>query len=810
MKNLIFRFYVLGIAIALIVIIGMTIEYRAFKEVVVSEVKENIVFARENITHQVLGRLTEKSQVIRDAGVFVRLSSDDSQRLDYFEALLKDNPTFASIYFGSIDNVMINGSGWMPPVNFDLRTRPWYVKAVQEDALIYTSAFLNASKDHVIVTIAQPVYGENQEMLGVIAGDIQLDAIIQMINNQVISNNGYSFLIDAQNNLIAHPKLAQSAAVDLYSVDDISTNLAGILASGSDKPTLITLDGVNGYLSFGKIPNTDWTMASFIPEKVYFTSNRQLLATFLLTILAVSLMFGLFSILQRLYIINPLYAIDKDIRKIVQEGVTYRLPESENDAFNMIRKSINLELEKTEGLFVALSESESHVRAILNIHPDIIFVISSLGDFLEFQTNPVDQQLFARMRAYLGKNVFEVMPADVARRTMIAIEHALDLGDVQSFDYSLVVDNVTKYYEARFIRAANQNVVCIVRDITERQLNLMLIEKLSYRDQLTGLYNRRFFDEESRRLDTARSLPLSLVLIDVNGLKLTNDAFGHLMGDALLRRVSSVLQHCFRAEDIIARFGGDEFVVLLPSTNRADTEIIVNRIYQSIEDEDFGAIKLSVSIGYETKTIVEESLKDIFIKAEDHMYSRKLNESQRMRYQTVKGIIDTLNGNSEVERHHASEVGRLSRLIGEMLDLTVQELKDLENGAKLHDIGKISIKDEILNKPDVLTESEYIDIKRHTESGYQILKSVNLYTSIADIALSHHERWDGLGYPQQLSGEAIPKLARIVAVADAFEAMVSYRPYRAERTRLEAIEEIANNAGTQFDPVVVEAFLKII
>ena len=143
MKNLIFRFYALGLAIALIVMIGMTLEYRAFKEVVVSEVKENIIFARENISHQVLGRLTEKSQVIQDAGVFVGLTDDDTLLINYFEALMKDNATFSSIYFGSIDNKMINGSGWMPPTNFDLRVRPWYVKAVQEDALIYTSAFLN-------------------------------------------------------------------------------------------------------------------------------------------------------------------------------------------------------------------------------------------------------------------------------------------------------------------------------------------------------------------------------------------------------------------------------------------------------------------------------------------------------------------------------------------------------------------------------------------------------------------------------------------------------------------------------------------
>ena len=583
-----------------------------------------------------------------------------------------------------------------------------------------------------------------------------------------------------------------------------------LFRSGSTVPELITIDGVRGYLSFGKISNTDWTMASFIPEKVYLTSNRQLLIVFLLTLLAVGTMFGLFIMLQRLYIINPLYAIDKDIGKIVREGISYRLPESENDAFNLLRKSINLELDKTENLFCALSESESHVRAILNVHPDIIFVVSSLGDFLEFQTNPIDQDLFNRMRAFLGKNVYEVFPADIARQAMIAIELTLDQGDVQSFEYSLDINNTTKYYEARIIKATHNNVVSIVRDITEQKLNLMLIENLSYRDQLTGLYNRRFFDEEARRLDTSRNLPLSLVLIDVNGLKLTNDAFGHLMGDALLQCVSNILSLCFRAEDIIARFGGDEFVVLLPNTNRVDTELIVNRIYQSIEDEDFGAIKLSVSIGFETKTSSEENLKDVFIKAEDFMYSRKLNESQRMRFQTVKGIIDTLNSKSDIELQHASEVCKLSRLIGESLDLTHQEMKDLENGAKLHDIGKISIQDEILNKPDFLTESEYIDVKRHTESGYQILKSVNLYASIAEIALSHHERWDGTGYPQQLSGEAIPKLARIVAVADAFEAMVSHRPYRTVRTRSEAIEEIVNHSGTQFDPVVVEAFLKII
>ena len=810
MKKLIFRFYALGLAIAILVMIGITLEYRAFKEVVETEVKQHTILARENITHQVLGKLTEKSQVIRDTGVFVELSNDNALSVDYFERVLKDNPTFSSIYFGSTDNEMINGSGWMPPVDFDLRDRPWYVKAVKEDKLIYTNAFLNASREHIIVTIAQPVYGKNRELLGVVAGDIKLDTIIQMINKQIISNNGYSFLVDAQNNLLAHPKLAQSAGVDLYNIERLSPDLANIIATNSTEPQLVTLDGILGYLSYEKIAETDWTMATFIPEIVYLNANRQLLIAFLLTLLAVGIMFGLFNFLQNRYIIKPLYIMDEDIQKIGLQGVAYRLPETENDAFNLIRKSINLELDKTQELFIALSESEAHVRAILNVHPDMIFVYDPEGVYLDVQTNPQDIDLCKTMHTFIGKSLFDVLPISLASKAIKAIQLALETGEVQLYEYSHIEDEQTSYFETRMIKASDNKIVSIVRDITQQKLNLILIEQLSYRDQLTGLYNRRFFDEESRRLDTPRKLPISIVLIDVNGLKLTNDAFGHIMGDALLQRISSILLQCFRAEDIVARYGGDEFVVLLPNTNRANTEIIVNRIYQSIEDEKLGAVKLSVSIGYETKTSESENLKDAFIKAEDYMYSRKLNESQRMRFETIKGIIETLNSKSPIEKQHSLEVSKLSKLIGEKLELTLQELKDLENGAKLHDIGKISISEEILNKPDFLTESEYFDIKRHPECGYQILKSVNLYATISEIALSHHERWDGNGYSQQLIGEAIPKLARIVAVAEAFDAMVSHRPYCPALSRSEAIEEIRNNAGTQFDPVVVEAFLDII
>lgn len=345
--------------------------------------------------------------------------------------------------------------------------------------------------------------------------------------------------------------------------------------------------------------------------------------------------------------------------------------------------------------------------------------------------------------------------------------------------------------------------VVVFRDYTEKKEKQEKIEYLSYHDQVTGLYNRRFFEEELKRIDIERNLPFSLAMLDVNGLKLTNDAFGHVMGDRLLKIVAETIKKECRDDDIIARIGGDEFVLLLPKTDYNDTELIVKRIYHGIKTTRLDNIIISVSIGWDTKHFKEQQMMDIFAKAEEHMYRRKLIEGQSMRNATLQIIIKTLNETNEREKIHSEKVSKISRKIGEIMNFDEEALKELETAGILHDIGKIAINSNVLNKPGKLTDFEYEEIKRHSEIGYQIVKSVDKYSNLANYILSHHERWDGKGYPQGLKGKEIPVISRIITIADAFEAMIADRPYKKSLSKEDAIQELKRCAGTQFDPDIV-------
>lgn len=810
MKKFIIRYYLIGLAVTLTVALGMILEYIVFKDVVSNEVQNNIILSRDYISSKVESTLTKKGQTILNARSIILSNQDDDHILFHLQQLLNDNPAFASLYYGTRENKMINASGWIPPDDFDLTIRPWYLKADEDGDLIYTDAFLNASNDHLIVTIATPLYDQNNNLLGVVAGDVLLDSIIQMVNSQIIDNGGYSFLIDGRYNILAHPNLASGTTLDLMDISNISVDLEQILGSEKEAIKTVILDNVEGYLAFEEISGTSWKIASFIPIKEYLTTERQLLYTFLFAIVSMTLIMSISVLFQRKYLIKPMANFDRDIQKIgYGSELSYRLPTFKSDVFSNLRESINSSLEKTDTFFEALVQSEKRNRAILNVHPDLIFLCDRTGVFLDYQSNTDEKPIHFSQVDFIGKHISDVLPEDVSENVITAINQTLDESDIKTIEFTMDVNGILQYFEARLVSASPETVLAIVRNVTEDRLNQMLIEKLSFRDQLTGLYNRRFYEEELNRLDTNRNLPISLILLDVNGLKLTNDAFGHQTGDSLLNRVADVITNCCRTEDIIARLGGDEFVILLPNTTSNDTELIVNRIYDELNNETLGPVIVSVSAGFDTKLNIDQHMKDVFTKAEDKMYHKKLHESQRMRHQTVHSILQTLNDNSISEKEHSDNISRIAVRIGESYGLDQEKLKELELAGLMHDIGKIAVPSSILNKKSGLSESEYIEVKRHSEIGYQILKSVDQYTSLAEIVLHHHERWDGKGYPYGLVGEEIPLLSRIITIADTYEAIRSVRPYRVGRSHNEAIVEIQKHSGSQFDPELVKIFMQL-
>ena len=454
-----------------------------------------------------------------------------------------------------------------------------------------------------------------------------------------------------------------------------------------------------------------------------------------------------------------------------------------------------------------LCRSKEKSRAIIEAIPDVLFIINFEGVFIDCQASD-DSMLLMPKERFIGKTIAEVMPKEVTEKAYESLNLVFESGNLHSFDYKIIDKGILGYYEIRMVKNGENEVLAILRDITRRKVLENSLEYLSYNDQLTGLRNRRFYEEELKRIDVKENLPLTLILGDVNGLKLINDSFGHVVGDELISKVAEIIKKGCRAGVIAARLGGDEFIILLPKTDGDKADKIIKNINKLAQKEKIQNLDISISFGYETKYYEEEDCQEVFRKAEDYMYKRKLFESSCMRGKTVNTIINTLNEKNKREEQHSVRVSELCKSMGESLDLTERKIHELKTAGLLHDIGKIAIEEHILNKPGKLTDDEYKEIKRHPEIGYRILSTVNEMSEIAEYVLLHHEAWNGKGYPKGLKGEDIPIESRIIAIADAYDAMTSERSYRKPLSEDFAIGELRRNAGIQFDSELVNVFVE--
>lgn len=352
-------------------------------------------------------------------------------------------------------------------------------------------------------------------------------------------------------------------------------------------------------------------------------------------------------------------------------------------------------------------------------------------------------------------------------------------------------------------------VVMIFRDISEEKENQRRIKYLSYHDTLTGLYNRRYLEEQLTKVSNIRQA-CSVIMTDVNGLKITNDIFGHDLGDKLLVKVANIFRECSSEEDIIARWGGDEFIILMPEKSLAEAESLIKKIktIDLITDESNLPLSLSLGCAYADGEVV--TISEALQQAEKHMYQQKLLQGKSFRNSIINTLLAMLYEKSTETEEHCKRLEAYCVAIGQKMNLTTKDLDELSLLALLHDIGKVAIPPSILKKPGPLTPAEWEEMRRHPEIGYRIAQESTELASISNLILSHHERWDGKGYPRGLVGEDIPLACRIISVVDAFDAMTNNRVYRKAMSVEEAITEIKKNAGTQFDPKIVEVFLEIL
>lgn len=371
---------------------------------------------------------------------------------------------------------------------------------------------------------------------------------------------------------------------------------------------------------------------------------------------------------------------------------------------------------------------------------------------------------------------------------------------------SLFINVITLNFVTFFV--ARQLFIDSVKKYTQRKTIIEQnkeLEQLTIMDPMTNIHNRRRF---SQRIEEPLITPAAICLFDMDGLKLINDALGHIKGDTSIKLTVEAIKKIFKG-DFYARIGGDEFVVLIEDTTEEDVIDKIEKFQTYMEKIDALEIRIDVSAGYAMIDNASEIM-NAYKLAENIMYHIKLGARPSRKKRSMEQLLSALHDKTNESLMHCQRVGYISQLISKKMGFNRKnEQESMKLVGLMHDIGMLSIPQDILNKNGPLTKDERTILQLHSEESFKIVCGLIDDKDIENSILYHHERWDGNGYPYQLCGKEIPIFARIFSVADAYDAMTAHRRFQKMMTHEEACEEIKRCSGSQFDPQVVEAFLKI-
>lgn len=828
------RFYVALIVLAIgLPLLATTVMYAVFS----SRVTEDayiIAQKRVNRVAKEIGHwLAVEARSVETAAAQIALlgqAPDEARLLALLRGAHSASSVLRSVSFGTVDNRLFTTGDFVLPLGWDLRVRPWYIEAITTPGLVFTDPFLPTFGDAMIVTVAQAVYSQEGTLMGVVVADIELGAITRFLADTPITQNSVSLLYNGDN-------VITSARETLD--DSLLAAVERNLPFADSGQEYVGTGWLRDRMIYVSVPRVGWHLVAHIPWEDFFPHARSLwLYVGLIGMSGVGLMLGIGTFYYG-HVFAPLLALEKTINSLhIKEDCFDRIPPVNRPGrFAALVNSINDLLDRAQSYYLEVHTAKVEMEA-MNARLEVAVTEEResrneleirQGYWRALFENAQDAialvdlscTIIAANAAFL--RLFEWKGEDVIGRDidLLVASHRLDEARFLSSQTTVGIAN---FLTARLtssgqeidveisivpIRALGhvEGAYAIYRDVRSRRAAEREMQKLSQYDQLTGVYNRAYFDNSLRNLEQSGAVPISLLLGDTNGLKLVNDAFGHALGDEVLRLSADALRACARPGDIVARVGGDEFAMILPNTTEAEAEALAACIETGCRERSEGLRQLSIAFGVSCKTSATDNLFALFVQAEDRMYRRKLREGKSVRGSLITSLMRALEEKTRDTSAHSDRMGDLARDLARRLGASGSDLDDIYMLATLHDIGKIGVPDHILNKPSQLSPEEWEIMKKHSEIGYRIAGATVELAHLAEGILHHHERWDGTGYPYALTGQDIPWPAQIISVVDAYDAMTNPRAYRGALSHTEALECIRAGSGKQFAPHVAEAFL---
>ena len=778
-------------------------------------------FVRTNQTHNaraladhVDSYLSECNTDLKYASSFFMGPASDISNLRTF---LQGNSNFQQVYIlNYLGNTIRSVPKEAGPSDFS-----GFIKSSSVQEKFYlTSPYYSSDKKKLVVSMLRNLSRDRM-----ILAELNLEVLNKSVSSLTQHmRSGFGILTDKNGDIIAHPDI--SKLDEHISKNDLETYIftsEGLTESGVYKSE-------NGLQLVSTTRTSLGRWQVFVGQDL-ITLFQPVLTVMFFSLLGLILLFSLLAhfFQRRLHknVVDPLSNFIKSVRAMKRGDYSYTLDKNKNKNSDRF-----LELQNLQGEFdqmqntihqrqMELQENERKLQTLMNNLPGMAYRCYNTPEWImDFVSEGCVELLGYSAEELLSSEMIQysdfVHPED-APRVWKQVQEGVRNDRPFRVEYRIF----TRQGEEKWVWEQGQAVVTafdgtqvlegFVTDITERKNYQERLNFLSFHDSLTGLYNRNFFEEEMRRLQDGRYAPIGIIVCDLNGLKLVNDTLGHESGDELLASAAALIKENLRSSDIVARIGGDEFAILLTEVDQDQVQKLVQRLREAVSEYNSNEPKiyLTLSIGYALSSGEFQDPQALFREADNRMYREKIQQGESAHSSIVQALMKALEARDFITEGHSDRLQELALSLAQRLELSHETQNDLKLLARFHDLGKVGIPDRILFKQGPLDEEEAREMRKHPEIGHRIAQSVPQLAHLADWILKHHEHWDGRGYPMGLREQDIPLPCRVLAIADAYDAMTSDRPYRSALSHDEAIAELRRNEGIQFDPELVELFIKV-